>query len=223
MYGMPSVSDSLKTEPITAFFYPQSTTGTYLGGVAWNGLTAVTESPSGGDPTDLWADNLKYATLRAAEKFGGTIEAYTYPDEFAVCDGSIELVPGVIAGQQGRKAFGFSYRTNVSNDLLADYYKLHLVYGCTVSPSERGYATVNDSPDAITFSWEFEANAVPVTAVENVKPTAVLTIDSRTVNAEKLKALEKILYGSTDAEPKLPLPDEVYTLFNTSGASEVQG
>lgn len=203
--------------------YPQDATGKYLAGVPWNGLTAVSESPSGGDPSDLWADNLKYATLRAAEKFGGTIEAYTYPDEFAVCDGSAELVPGVVAGQQGRKAFGFSYRTNVSNDLLADYYKIHLAYGCTCSPSDRSYATVNDSPDAVTFSWEFEANPVNITKVPNMKATALITIDSRKVDADKLAKFEDLLYGSETEEATLPTPDEVYAFFADTTSEEIAG
>lgn len=191
--------------------YPQDNTGAYAKGVAWNGLTAVNETPSGGDPSDLWADNMKYATLRGAEKFGGTIEAYTYPDEFAKCDGSAEVAPGVVIGGQSRSAFGLSYRTNVSNDVAIDAYKIHLVYGCTASPSERAYTTVNDSPDAITFSWEFEATAVNV---EGHKPTAILTIDSRKVDSDKLKAFEEILYGGETAEPRLMLPDEVIAHFS---------
>lgn len=191
--------------------YPQDTSGKYQAGVAWNGLTAVSESPSGGDATDLWADNMKYATMRAAEKFGGTIEAYTYPDEFAVCDGTATLVAGVTIGGQSRRPFGLCYRTNVSNDLLADEYKLHLVYGCTASPSERAYTTVNDSPDAITMSWEFEATPVNV---EGFKPTSILTISSKEVtDKEKLKQFEDLLYGTETDEPKLPLPDEVKAFF----------
>lgn len=192
-------------------FYPQNdTNGKYLAGEAWNGLTGVTESPSGGDATDLWADNMKYATMRAAEKFGGTIEAYTYPDGFAKCNGEETVAKGVTIGGQKRKSFGMSYRTNVSNDLLADAYKLHLVYGCTVSPSERAYTTVNDSPDAITMSWEFEATPVNV---ENYKPTAILTINSYECDADKLKELEEILYGTDAKESTLPLPDEVIAIF----------
>lgn len=198
--------------------YPQDETAEYTNGVPWNGLTAVTESPSGGDPTDLWADNMKYATMRGAEKFGGTIEAYTYPDEFAKCDGSAEVVAGVVIGGQSRSAFGLSYRTNVSNDVAIDAYKLHLVYGCTASPSERAYTTVNDSPDAITFSWEFEATPVNVSGH---KPTAILTIDSRKADKDKLAALEDILYGTETVEPKLPLPDEVIALFNGTSVSKV--
>lgn len=201
--------------------YPQDTTGKYTAGVAWNGLTGVTESPSGGDPTDLWADNMKYATMRAAEKFGGTIEAYTYPDEFEACDGSATLATGVSINGQSRKPFGFCYRTNVSNDLGIDAYKLHLVYGCTASPSERAYTTVNDSPDAITMSWEFEATPVNV---DGFKPTSVLTIDSTEADKEKLAALEAILYGTETEEAKLPLPDEVKAVLSgTASVSEVEG
>ena len=208
--------------------YPVVTTGSgtsattgYGTGVVWNGLTAVTESPSGAEPTDLWADNIKYATLRSAEDFGMTIEAYTYPDEFAVCDGSVQPVAGVTIGQQARGVFGFSYRTYVGDDVSGNqgHYKLHLVYGCTASPSERAYSTINDSPDAITFSWEI--TTVPVN-VTNYKPTACITIDSRTANETNLKALEKILYGvnaSTgveESDPELPTPDEVIAII-TSG------
>lgn len=191
--------------------------GVYSKGVAWNGLTAVTESPSGADATDMYADDIKYASLRAAETFGGTIEAYTYPDEFAECDGSVELTEGVTIGQQGRKTFGFSYRTKISNDLSVDGYKLHLIYGATASPSEKSYATINDSPDAITFSWEVTTTPVNVTGY---KPTALLTVNSLKADPAKLKALEDILYGTEDADPKLPTPDEVVALFGAE-ASEV--
>lgn len=197
--------------------YPQKANGEYDNGVAWNGLTGVTESPSGADPTDMYADNRKYASIRSAETFGATIEAYTYPDEFALCDGSAELTTGVMIGQQARKAFGFSYVTNISNDVNLEAYKIHLVYGATASPSEKGYTTINDSPDAITFSWTIETTPVNVTGF---KPTAILVIDSRKVDADKLKALEEVLYGTTDAEPKLPLPDEVVTIIG--GGEEVQ-
>lgn len=191
--------------------YPQEN-GIYSGGVPWNGLTAVTESPSGADPTDLYADDIKYASMRAAETFGATIEAYTYPDEFAVCDGSVELAPGVMAGQQERKTFGLSYRTKISNDLGVDGYKLHLVYGATASPSEKSYSTINDSPDANTFSWELTTNPINVAGH---KPTAILTINSLKADADKLAALEDILYGTEDDEAKLPTPDEVIALFGT--------
>lgn len=192
--------------------YPTTDEGTYGTGVAWNGLTGVTESPDGADVTDLWADNIKYASIRAAETFGGTIEAYTYPDEFAECDGSPELVPGVSIGQQARKTFGFSYRTKVGNEIKFDEYgyKIHLVYGASVSPSEKAYETINDSPDAITFSWEF--TTVPVEVV-GFKPTALLTIDSTKVDATKLAAIEAILYGGESEEPRLPLPDEVANIL----------
>lgn len=192
----------------------------YSNAYAWNGLTAVNESPSGADETKLWADNIKYLSMRAAEEFGGTIEAYTYPDEFAECDGSKELVPGLYAGQQNRQPFGLCYRTVLGNDTqLNDYgYKLHLVYGCTCNPSEKAYATINDSPDAITFSWEFSTTPVPVTAIANVKPTASLTIDSTKVNASKLEDLEAKLYGTNSSDAYLPLPDEVITTLGLTSA-----
>ena len=195
--------------------YPQAAGGTYPAGVVWNGLTAVTESPAGAELTDLWADNIKYASMRSAETFGATIEAYTYPEEFAACDGSIALVPGAYIGQQKRTPFGLCYRTQIGSDDVMEEtegYKLHLVYGATASPSEKGYATVNDSPDAITFSWEL--NTTPV-AVTGYKPTAIMTIDSTKVDSEKLEALEDILFGTSEPEAvaRLPLPDEVKTLL----------
>ena len=185
--------------------------GKYPKGVAWNGLTAVTESPSGAEATPLYADDIKYVELTSEEEFGGTIEAYTYPDEFAECDGSAELTKGVSIGQQNRKTFGFCYRTLLGNDVDGDShgYKLHLVYGCLASPSEKGYSTKNDSPEAITFSWSVTTTPVNVTGF---KPTACLTIDSTKVDKEKLTALEAILYGSDGSgstTPRLPLPDEV--------------
>lgn len=195
--------------------YPQDANGAYPVGYAWNGLTAVSESPSGAEPTDLWADNIKYLSIRSAEEFGATIEAYTYPDEFAVLDGSAELTDGVMIGQQTRKAFGFSYRTRLGNDIkFEEYgYKLHLLYGCTVSPSEKAYQTINDSPEAITFSWEMTTTPVAVTGH---KPTATLTIDSSKFTGEKaakLAALEDVLYGTEQNEPRLPLPDEVLSIL----------
>lgn len=193
--------------------YPQDNKGVYQKGVAWNGLTGVTESPSGADPTDIYADDMKYATMRSAETFGCTIEAYTYPDEFNACDGSASLTKGVYMGQQARSAFGFSYKTQVSNDVGAEAYKIHILYGCTASPSEKSYTTVNDSPDAITFSWEVTTSPVNVSG-EGAKPTAVLVIDSREADPDKLKELEDILYGSDSAEPKLLLPDEVKQVFS---------
>lgn len=191
--------------------YPMASTGEYNKGVAWNGLTAVTESPSGAEATPLYADDIKYLNLMSNEEFGGTIEAYMYPDEFAECDGSASLVAGVTIGQQPRKTFGLCYRTTLGNDVASnDYgYKLHLVYGALASPSEKAYATINDSPEAITFSWEFSTTPVNVTGH---KPTASLTIDSTKVDAEKLAALEAILYGSESEEPRLPLPDEIATI-----------
>lgn len=192
--------------------YLKDASGAYTNGVAWNGLTAVNESPSGAEANDLYADNIKYLSLRSAETFGASVEAYTYPDEFAQCDGSAELAKGVMIYQQARKPFGLSYRTLIGNDVDGqDHgYKLHLIYGCTASPSERGYQTVNDSPEAITFSWEIDTTPVNVTGL---KPTACITVDSTKADAAKLKALEDILYGTEQNEPRLPLPDEVKTLM----------
>ena len=188
--------------------YIQDTGGTYPKGVAWNGLTAVTESPSGAEATPLYADDIKYLNLISTEELGGTIEAYTYPDEFAECDGSASIATGVYVGQQPRKTFGMCYTTTVGNDVdsNAHGYKLHLIYGALASPSEKAYSTINDSPEAITFSWEFSTTPVNVTGF---KPTANIVIDSTKVTSEKLTALEKILYGDTETEARLPLPDEV--------------
>lgn len=192
--------------------YPQDDQGAYPKGAAWNGLTAFTESPSGAEATALWADDIKYLSLMSVEEYGFTIEAYTYPDEFAECNGEAELAAGVTIGQQKRKAFGFSCRTIVGNDVdNNDHgYKLHLCYGCLAAPSEKGYSTVNDSPEAITFSWEVSTTPV---SVAGFKPTACLTIDSTKVDASKLAALEKILYGDAATEARLPLPDEVAEIF----------
>ena len=194
--------------------------GTYTKGVAWNGLTAVTESPSGAEATPLYADDIKYLNLISNEEFGATIEAYTYPDEFAQCDGSAALATGVMIGQQTRKTFGLSYKTTLGNDTEGNNYgyKLHLIYGALAAPSEKGYATINDSPEAITFSWEVSTTPVNVTGY---KPTACVTIDSTKVDSDKLAALEAILYGTDgeDAkEPRLPLPDEIATLMSEAAA-----
>lgn len=188
--------------------------GTYPKGVAWNGLTAVTESPSGAEATPLYADDIKYLNLLSTEEFGATIEAYTYPDEFAECDGSASLATGVMIGQQPRKAFGLCYRTTIGNDTEGNDhgYKLHIIYGALAAPSEKAYATINDSPEPITFSWEVTTTPVNVTGA---KPTASITIDSTKATPEKLTALEKILYGDAEVEARLPLPDEIKTLFTT--------
>jgi hypothetical protein len=185
---------------------------TYGKGVAWNGLTAVTESPSGAEATPLYADDIKYLNLMSNEDFGGTIEAYTYPDEFKACNGEAELAEGVSIGQQTRKAFGFCYRTILGNDTEENEhgYKLHLVYGAKAAVSEKAYATVNESPEPITFSWEFTTTPVEV---DGFKPTSIVTIDSTKVAPEKLAALEAKLYGSESEEPTLPLPSEVATLM----------
>jgi hypothetical protein len=186
--------------------------GAYPKGVAWNGLTAVTESPSGAEATPLYADDIKYLNLMSAEEFGATIEAYTYPDEFKVCNGEAELVAGVSIGQQTRKTFGMCYRTSIGNDTDgSDFgYKLHLIYGALAAPSEKAYATINDSPEAITFSWEVTTTPVSVTGF---KPTSYVVIDSTKVDAEKLATLEAKLYGSESEEAMLPLPDEIATLL----------
>ena len=188
--------------------YVQGENGAYGNGVAWNGLTAVTESPSGAEPTALYADDIKYLELFSAEVFGATIEAYTYPEEFEACYGSASLVKVVTIGQQDRKAFGLCYRTVVGNDVKGNEhgYKLHLVYGAKAKPSEKAYATVNDSPEAVTFSWEVTTTPVNVAGF---KPTASVTIDSTKIEAGKLKAIEDKLYGTQDQEPTLLSPDEI--------------
>lgn len=196
--------------------YVQDANGLYPKGVAWNGLTAVTESPSGAEATPVYADNGKYLSLMSAEEFAATVEAYMYPDEFAECDGSAELVAGVSIGQQTRKGFGMVYKTLVGNDVadVAYGYKLHIIYGAKASPSEKNYATVNDSPEANALSWELNTTPVPVTGH---KPTATIVIDSTKVDATKLAALEKILFGDTASEARLPLPDEIKTLMTPAG------
>lgn len=201
--------------------YLPDESGAYTNGVAWNGLTSVKESPSGAEATPLYADDIKYLELTSAEEFGGTLECYTYPDEFAECDGSAEVAPGVIIGQQNRKTFGLCYRTTLGNDIKGNEYgyKLHLIYGAKASPSEKAYSTINDSPEAITFSYEISTTPVNVTGY---KPTASLIVDSTKVSAEKMAALEAILYGKDGVEsspnnnPKLPLPDEVITLLKNN-------
>lgn len=188
--------------------------GAYTKGVAWNGLTAVTESPSGAEATPLYADNIKYLNLMSAEEFGATIEAFTYPEEFAECDGSASIADGVSIGQQTRKTFGLSYRTVIGNDVDNNLgYKLHLIYGALAAPSEKAYATVNDNPEAITFSWEVTTTPV---SVEGFKPTATVTIDSTKCDKTKLAALEAILYGSESEEARLPLPAEIATLMKAA-------
>ena len=195
--------------------YLKDAQGAYNTGVAWNGLTSVSESPEGAEATDLYADDIKYLTLMSAENFKATIEAYTYPPEFEECDGSASIATGVVIGQQTRKPFGLCYRTSIGNDTDGNEhgYKLHIVYGCQASPSEKQYSTINDSPEAITFSWE--VNTTPVN-VNGKKPTATLIIDSTKVDKAKLTALEAILYGSESTEPRLPLPDEIATLMTAA-------
>lgn len=197
--------------------YKQDTNGAYPKGVAWNGLTAVTESPSGAEATPLYADNIKYLNLLSNEEFGATIEAYTYPDEFAECNGEASLADGVSIGQQKRTPFGMAYQTKIGNDINGDLgYKIHLIYGALAAPSEKAYNTVNDSPEAITFSWEITTTPVEV---EGFKPTACITIDSTKVDAEALAALEAVLYGTETEEASLPLPNEILAAIN----GEAQG
>lgn len=192
--------------------YPISDASTYTPGVAWNGLTQIAEKPDGAASTPQYADNIKYLDLYSVETFGGTIEAFTYPDEFAQCDGTAAPSPGVSVGQQGRRSFGLVYRTRIGNDIEGTDagYKLHLIYGATAAPSERAYGTINDSPAAITFSWAFTTSPVQVT---DLKPTASLTVDSTKVDAAALGNLEDLLFGTAGQDPKLPTPDEVLALF----------
>lgn len=197
--------------------YLPNASGVYDEGFAWNGLITVTESPTGAEATPQYADNIKYINLISAEDFVGTVEAYTYPDEFGQCDGTAEPTPGMTIGQQNRKPFGLAYRTLVGNDLEGtDYgYKLHLIYGATAAPSEKAHGTVNDSPEAITFSWELSTTPVAVGTLGGTayKPTATITIDSMTTPSANLAAIEQILYGAVGVDPRLPLPAEVYSLL----------
>ena len=199
--------------------FPMGVSGVYDSGVAWSGLTDITESPSGADETALYADNTKYGSMRAPEKFGMTIKAYMYPPEFEACDGSASLVKGVSAGQQSRKTFGLCYRTEIGNDVSsAAGYEIHLVYGITASPSQKDHATVNDSPNALEFSWDATTN--PVTINDSFKPTSSITISSLTADPTKLAALEAILYGvdaPTQTASRLPLPAEIITLMTPAG------
>lgn len=192
--------------------------GAYTKGYAWNGLVSITESPTGAESSPQYADNIKYLNLVSAEEFGFTIEAFTYPEEFGVCDGTAMPETGIVIGQQNRKPFGLSYRTKLGNDTKGDDYgyKIHLVYGCLAAPSEKAYSTVNDSPEAITFSWEVDTTPVPVTGF---KPTSLIVINSATADEAKLKTLEDMIYGAS-GEPKLPTPDEVLGVFNTKVADE---
>jgi len=192
--------------------YVQDNDGSYKNGVVWNGLTAVTESPSGAEETPLYADDVKYLTLRSAEQFGATIEAYTYPEEFEQCDGSAAIATGVTIGQQARRAFGLCYRTALGNDIQGQEfsYKLHLLYGCTVAPSEKSYSTINDNPEAITFSWELSTVPVPV---DGFSPTASLVIDASKVDEEKMALLEDALFGDESNEAKLLLPNEIMEML----------
>lgn len=194
--------------------YPQNSAGLYPKGVPWNGLSAVNENPGGAEPNDFYADNIKYASIRSTETFGATIEAFTYPPEFAECDGSVAVATGVYIGQQKRNPFGFCYTTLLGNDTALDAddgYKLHIVYNATASPSGKEYQSVNDSPDIITFSWDIETTPIEVTGH---KPTSTITIDSTKVDSAALAAIEEILYGTENTEPRLPLPDEIIAILN---------
>lgn len=195
--------------------------GAYSTGVAWNGLTAVNENPTGAEANPLYADNIKYLNLMSAEEFECSVEAYTYPDEFAECDGSVEVIEGMYAGQQSRKTFGLSYRTKVGNDVVGQDlgYKLHLVYGCLASPSEKGYESINDDPDAINFSWDISTTPVELTGY---KPTATLTFDSRKFSSEFMTQLETIIYGDENTNPRLPLPNEIVSLFKKTQQGDTQ-
>lgn len=195
--------------------YPVNEDKEYKPGVAWNGITSVSETPEGGEPNDQYADNIKYLSLVSAENLNGSIGAYTYPPEFGICDGTAEPTKGMFIGQQSRKMFGLSYRTKIGNDTdgIDHGYKLHLLYGCTASPSERSYETLNDSPDAIEFSWDFSTVPVPVTGYN---PTALVTINSTDVDPEKLAKLEEALYGTVEEDAYLPLPDEVIKILEGS-------
>lgn len=203
--------------------YPfDNSSKSYTNGVAWNGLTGVTESPEGGEPEDLWADNIKYLSLPSTESMGLTITAYTYPKEFYACDGSVSIAEGIVIGQQNRATFGLSYRTYFGNDTEGNKhgYKLHLVYGCTCSPSDKDYSTVNDSPEAVEFSWDVKTTPVPVSGQQ---PTASVIIDSTLIDADALAAIEEALYGTASAAPYLPLPDKILELITSVTPGPVPG
>lgn len=195
--------------------YPQATGGTYPKGAAWNGVTSIAENPSGAEASPMYADDIKYLNLLSAEEFGATVEAYTYPDEFADCDGSKELAKGVRIGQQKRKAFGLCYRTVLGNDVDGNShgYKLHIIYGALAAPTDKEYNSLNNDPNAATFSWTLSTTPVSIAGFD---PTASIEIDSTTVDAKKLSALEDILYGKDTAEARLPLPDEIATMMKAA-------
>ena len=203
-----------ETGILNCVLYLRNSSGVYDNGVAWNGISSISESPSGAEPTPIYADDIKYLTLMSNEEFAATVEAYMYPDEFAECDGSAELTEsgGVYIGQQTRKTFGLCYKTVLGNDVDGNNkgYKLHIIYGCLAAPTEKSYTSINDSPEIVTFSWEISTTPVSVT---DYKPTATITIDSTKANPIKLKALEEILYGKDTVAPRLPLPDEIKTLM----------
>lgn len=206
--------------------YPQATDGSYQDGVAWNGLTAVTESPTGAEANPQYADNMKYLNLKSAEEYGFTIEAFMYPDEFGQCDGTAEPEPGVFLGQQSRRSFGFSWQTRIGNDIegVDLGYKVHLAWGCDAAPSEKAYATINDSPEATGFSWEVTTNPVEVGTIGGIeyKPSAWMAIDSTKADPTALAALEDMLYGTVGSDPSLPTPAEVIALFAAAVLTEVE-
>lgn len=203
--------------------YTPNVSGVYNNGFAWNGLTGVTETPSGAESNPQYADNIKYVDILSAETFAGTIEALNYPVQFSEYDGTAQPYTGVFVGQQARKAFGLSYRTRVGNDVSGDGlgYKYHLMYGCLAAPSERAYATVNESPEPVSFSWEVSTTPVPITAVANMRPTSLMVIDSRTVDPTDLTTLLGLLYGGPGQDPQLPTPDEVLAIFSVAGVTIV--
>jgi len=196
--------------------YPQNANGTYANGVAWNGVTGVDESPDGGDTNDLWADNIKYGSLRGAENHKGSISAYNYPDEFNLCDGKKVTEEGIVIGQQKRQPFGLSYRTEVGSDTASEDYIIHVVYNSTISPSDHSFETINDNPDAIEFSWDYESTPVAMTSVPGVKAVSTLEFDSRKLTDKQMKAVENTLYGSDNAEPTLPTPDALRTVVTSA-------
>lgn len=204
--------------------YKTDSTGAYTKGVAWNGLSSVDENPTGAESTEIYADDIKYLDIIGVEKFEATIGAYSYPDEFGECDGSKELLPGIFIGQQNRVPFAFSYVTTYGNDVkLNEYgYKLHIIYGAKATPSQKTYNSINENPDAINFSWSIKSTPVPVTVKvdeQELKPTSCIVLDSTKVSKDIMKKIEDILYGTEDTDPKLPLPDEIFTLAGGTAES----
>lgn len=196
--------------------YPQKADGTYDAGVAWNGVTGIDEAPDGGDTNDLWADNIKYGSIRGAENFKGSISAYNYPDEFNPCDGKVVTSEGIILGQQKRQPFGLSYRTEIGNDAASNGYIIHVLYNSTISPSDHSFETINDNPDAIEFSWDFESTPAAMNSVAGVKAVSTMEFDSRKLTANQMTALEAKLYGDSNNEATLPTPDALRTVITSA-------